>query len=222
MSRTSSSWRSGPSQAPQRSGARTRDVGLLAGVAVVDRQPVAPPQLPRDAPRADVLHPVEVDRRPALGRKRTRPSRTDLDRRPRQLVHAHEPLQRDQRLDRARPSGASTARRGCRARWPRSAPARSSAATTAARACGDRQPREGLPRLRRHAPVLADHAVLRRGRGGGRSRSRWGRGPGVTLSAPRAEVRLDVLVGDHRQAPPDERQDDLARRRGARSARPPG
>jgi hypothetical protein len=36
------------------------DVGLLA--AVPDRDLVAPPQLARDAPGPDVLHPVEVDR----------------------------------------------------------------------------------------------------------------------------------------------------------------
>ena len=76
-----------------------RDVGLLAGVAVVDRQAVAPPQLARDAPGADVLHPVEVDLRLALGVEADLAALDDLDRRLRELVHAHEPLQRDQRLD---------------------------------------------------------------------------------------------------------------------------
>ena len=74
------------------------DVGLLS-VAVPDRDLVAPPQLARDAPRADVLHPVEVAGAAWLGLDAHAPVVHRLDRRAGQLVHAHEPLQRDQRLD---------------------------------------------------------------------------------------------------------------------------
>ena len=99
MSSTSSSWRSSPSHAPQRSGADLRDVRLLAPVAVPDRDPVAPPELARDAPGADVVHPVEVDALPLLGHDPHLVALDDLDRRRGELVHAAEPLERDQRLD---------------------------------------------------------------------------------------------------------------------------
>ena len=67
MSSTSGSWWS--LALPQcahcgRVGARHRV--LAAGVAVPDRDAVAPPQLAADAPVADVLHPVQVDADPAL------------------------------------------------------------------------------------------------------------------------------------------------------------
>ena len=60
---------------------------------------VAPPQLPRDAPGPDVLHPVEIDLGPALGVEPDLTGLDDVDCGLRQLVHAHEPLQRDQRFD---------------------------------------------------------------------------------------------------------------------------
>ena len=75
------------------------DVGLLAGVAVVDRQPVAPPELAADAPGPDALHPVEVDALPALRVDPHAVVADDLDRGLGELVHRAEPLQRDQRLD---------------------------------------------------------------------------------------------------------------------------
>src|SRR6185312_6167545 len=40
---------------------------LAALAAVPGRDPVPPPELPRDAPVADVVHPVEEGLRPALG-----------------------------------------------------------------------------------------------------------------------------------------------------------
>ena len=75
------------------------DVDLLAGVAVPDRDLVPPPELARDAPGPDVLHPVEVDALPLLGRDPHLVALDDLDRRLGQLVHPAEPLQGDQRLD---------------------------------------------------------------------------------------------------------------------------
>ncbi len=72
---------------------------LLAVGPVPDRDPVAPPELARDAPGPDVVHPVEVDALVLLGCDPDLVALDDLDRRRRELVHAAEPLQRDQRLD---------------------------------------------------------------------------------------------------------------------------
>ncbi len=68
--------------------------------SVPDRNPVPPPQLARDAPVADVLHPVDVQLRPAIGDEPDAAVLHDLDRPLRQGLHPHEPLRRDQRLDR--------------------------------------------------------------------------------------------------------------------------
>ena len=80
-------------------GRARRDIGLLASVAVVHRQAMAPPQLAGDAPRPDLLHPVEVNLAPALGEEADVAALDCVDRRLRKLVHAHEPLERDERLD---------------------------------------------------------------------------------------------------------------------------
>ena len=56
VSSTSSSWVTGRRRTA--AGGRAHlDDGHLVGLAVVDGQAVAPPQLARDHPRADVLHP---------------------------------------------------------------------------------------------------------------------------------------------------------------------
>ena len=86
------------------------------------------------------------------------------------------------------------------------APSSSSAATTASRASATGEAREALTRRFVHAPVLADHrdllepvlspdlevvgVVARR-----------------DLERAGAELRIDVVVRDDRQPPPDERQD---------------
>ena len=90
------------------------DVGLVA--AVIDGQPVSPPELARDAPRPDVLQPVQVaaplalgvDPDPALGDRGVR--------RRGQLLHLHEPLERDQRLDPLARALRERAPRACTAR----------------------------------------------------------------------------------------------------------
>src|SRR5262249_17593798 len=74
------------------------DIALVLA-AVPDGDLVAPPELARDAPRADVLHPLEVAALLALGVDVDAAVADDLDRRLGGLVHRHEPLQRDQRLD---------------------------------------------------------------------------------------------------------------------------
>ncbi len=71
----------------------------LAAAAVPHGQLVAPPQLARDAPGADVVHPVEVDALAALG---VEPHAAFVDGRvgrASQLGHLAEPLQGDERLD---------------------------------------------------------------------------------------------------------------------------
>ena len=119
------------------------------------------------------------------GWKRTRPSRTASIAGARELVHAHEPLQRDQRLDARARSGASRGRRACsgsrpaqRALAPRARrrPPRAASATV--------EPGEALARRVGHPPVLADHRVAAARpwrRPISKSLGSW---PGVTFSAP--------------------------------------
>ena len=90
------------------------DVGLVP--AVVDRDLMPPPQLARDAPRADVVQPVQVALALALGVDADPPLLDRGDRGRGQLVHLHEPLQRDQRLDPLARALRVRAPRACRAR----------------------------------------------------------------------------------------------------------
>ena len=78
-----------------RSRPRSRDPVL----AVPHRQLVPPPQLATDAPGAEVLHPVDVHAAPALRREFDLAVAHDLRGRLLELVHAHEPLLADERLD---------------------------------------------------------------------------------------------------------------------------
>ena len=73
---------------------------------------------------------------------------------------------------------------------------------------GDGEAGEGLTRLLGHAPVLADHAVLLEAMTAP-DLEVVGVVAGRDLERAAAEVGLDVVVGDHRQAPADERQHDL-------------
>ena len=78
VSSTSSSWRSGPPHLPGiPPDPRASASCPRARVAIPDRDPVSPPQLARDVPVADVLHPVDVHGRPsARAAMRTAPDRT--------------------------------------------------------------------------------------------------------------------------------------------------
>src|SRR5690348_3078743 len=70
-----------------------------AGIAIPHWNAVAPPQLTRDIPVANVLEPVLVHRDPAF---RDEPYRAGLDGsecRSRQRGHLHKPLIRESRLD---------------------------------------------------------------------------------------------------------------------------
>ena len=79
---------------------RRRGHDLLAAVrAVPHRDAVAPPELARDAPVADVLHPVEVDLVEALRDDPDAPVAHRVDGRLGQRLDLDEPLRRDARLD---------------------------------------------------------------------------------------------------------------------------
>ena len=71
---------------------------VAARVAVEDGDAVAPPDLARDTPVADVLHPAHVGLVPALGNKADAPVVHRLDGRAGQRLHLHEPLRRKARL----------------------------------------------------------------------------------------------------------------------------
>ena len=73
--------------------------GHVAVVAVEGRDAVAPPELARDRPVVDVLHPVEVGRFPCLRQDLNRAVAHDVDGRFCERLDFHEPLPRDHRLD---------------------------------------------------------------------------------------------------------------------------
>ena len=127
------------------------------------------------------------------------------DRGPRQLLHRHEPLERDQRLDPL----ARAVREGHRVRVGLGARDRALRAQRGDDGLARLQRRhagEALARRLGHQAVLADHDELVEpvraadlevvGVVAGRDLQRAG-----------AELRLDVRVGDDPQPPPDERQD---------------
>ncbi len=185
-------------------GRRGGNVGLLAGVAVVDRQAVAPPQLARDAPGADPLHPVEVDAGPALGEEADPAVVDSVDRGLREVVHAHEPLQRNERLDTS--PGAVRVRNFVSERVARAQEAFGFQRRDDGRlGLGDRQTREAS-RLRVHPPVLADHRDHRQVVAAA-DLEVVGVMPRRDLQRTGTELRLHIVVGDDRQASPNERQD---------------
>ena len=79
---------------------RAADARLAAVVAVPRRDAVAPPELARNAPVADVLKPVDVDFREALRHELDAAVLDGFDGRFRERFHLDEPLLRDERLDR--------------------------------------------------------------------------------------------------------------------------
>ena len=178
-------------------------VDLLA--AVPDGDPVAPPQLARDAPGADVLHPLEVAPPLALGADADAAVADDLERGLGELVHAAEPLQRDQRLD---PLAGAVGERdvvrvGLGARDP----------ALLAQRLDHRLARlergealEALAGRRGHAAVLADRGDLLEPVGAA-DLEVVGVVPGRDLQRAGAELGLHVRVGDDLQPPPDDRQD---------------
>src|SRR5205085_11076257 len=73
--------------------------GHVAVVAVERGDAMAPPELARDGPVVDVLHPVEVGRLPRLRDDGDGAVAYRLDGRLRQRFDLDEPLARDHRLD---------------------------------------------------------------------------------------------------------------------------
>ena len=222
MSSTSSSWR----QPSPVGGSLVRaDADDLAVRAVPDRDPVAPPQLARDAPVVHVVDPVEVALAPARpGRSRTRPSRTASPAALRQRLDLDEPLQRQPRLDRRLAPRAVADRVHVR-------PLLGDDPALLAQRGDDRRPcLEPVQPLER--AVRGDHAALvhdgerSAGRAAGRSRSRSGRAPGspsprrCRTPGRRARRRRSGSAGRSAAARPRCRPGaGTARRRGARPPR---
>ena len=159
------------------------DEGLLAGVAVPDRDPVAPPELARDAPGADLAHPVEVDPLPLAGRDPHLVALDHLDRRRRQLVHAAEPLQRDQRLDPLagavrEGNGVGVGLLGAERRPPRAGPATTVSCASAAVRPAKRSPASSVRRPSGPITTISSSPCLRPI---SKSLGSW---PGVIFSAP--------------------------------------
>ncbi len=169
---------------------------------------MTPPELSRDAPRPDVSHPLEVDPLVVLGDDPNTVVLHGLDRRDGELVHATEPLQRDQWLD---PLAGPVRERNrvqvglLGAQLPLLAERRNH------RHLGFRrgQPGEPLARLLGHPAVLADHDDLLEPVSAADlevvrivpRRDLQGAGP---------ELRIDVLVDDDLQATADQRQHAVA------------
>ena len=171
--------------------------------AVPDRDLVTPPQLTRDTPRADVLHPVQVDAAEALGREPHATVLDGLDRGIRERAHVAEPLQRQQRFD-ALP--ASVRERDVVGVLDLGAHRvdRAQVGDDLGSALDRRQACVGLAGECRHATVLADDADLVQAVAA-RDLEVIGVVCGRHLEGAGPERRVHVLVGDDRQLPPDER-----------------
>ena len=85
---------------------RTTDIDL-SGVVVPRRDPMAPPELPADAPVLDVAHPLEIGARPVLRDETDGAVLDGLDRRRGERRDAHIPLVREVGLD-DRPGAVAT------------------------------------------------------------------------------------------------------------------
>ncbi len=177
-------------------------------VAVPDRNPVSPPELPGDAPVADILHPLGVLVAAALGDEPEPPVGVGLERRRRERRHPHEPLVREPWLDHRVAAITVSHRVAVVLLGLPSRPSASNSCTTRLRASNRSSPRSAParlrhPRLRRHdvdlgqAVPLADLEVDRI----------VGRGH---LDGAGAELLVDRLVGDDRDLAVDDRQQHLA------------
>ena len=166
---------------------------------------MAPPELARDAPGADLLHPVEVDALAALRVETHAPFAHGGDRGRGELLHLAEPLQRDERLD---------AVAGARAVPDAVAPGLLVAQQALLAQVGDdervrflgRQPRVTLAGGLRHAALEADHGDLVEPVAP-RDLEVVRIVTGRDLEGARADIGLDVLVADDRHLAPDERHD---------------
>ena len=170
-----------------------------------DRDLVAPPELPRDAPVGRLLEGLDREAVLALGVVADAPLAQRLDRRARELVHPAPPLGRDERLD---PRVAALAR-------PHRVAVGLALLELAALLEPGDDPRVGL-RLRHALEALCREPAVRPDHG---QRLEVVVAPdlevdrvvaGRDLERARAELGLDARVGDHGHPPPDDRDDDLA------------
>ena len=221
MSSTSSSCRTGPPQAGQRS----RSVRLTLvrpqprRLAVPHRDAVAPPELAGDAPVADALQPVGVVVAPALGDELEGAVAVPL---PARAGRAAPSARTTDRTAAARPpcrSGSSGPPRAGAARPCSSSPAASNSATTRRARLEAVEPLEPLrrgqadPRLGRHdvdAGQVVPAADLEVGRVVRRR----------DLHRAGAERGIHGVVGDDGDQPVHERQPELAADQVRGSARP--
>ena len=169
---------------------------------------MAPPELAREDPGAQVAHPLEVHARPPLRHEPHLAALDHLDRGLRELVHPHEPLQAYERLD-PLPGAMRERDRVAVGLLEADAPLRAKGLHDGPPRLDRRQPDESLRRRVVKPPVLTDHhdllepvgapdlEVVRIVAGGDLERSG-------------AELRVDVLVDDDREAPADERKDAVA------------
>ena len=213
--------------APQRAGV-ARGLGLrarlvlaardedLAAVAVPGRDLVAPPELARDRPVLDVLHPLVVGVDPLRGIELDRAGLDRVDRLAGDaravaagLGHRHEPLVGEHRLDDLAGAHADRHRVLVRHRLLEEA--------LRLEVAQHRLPRVvAVEALVRRGAVLVDLRVEREDRD---QRDAVAQRAGVVvevvragdLDAARAELAVDEVVGDDRNAPVAERQvDELA------------
>ncbi len=200
MSSTSSSWRSGTILRQAVLAPHFRLVAPdvdVARIVVPRRDAMAPPQLPRDAPVLDVVHPLEVGLAPVLGDELDAPVLDCRDGRLGERLGAHVPLIRQQRLDDdAAAVAAGNHRRvvgdaleqALRLEVRDNALARLEAIEAAISCrCVVVEPRVEVEHADlRQAVALADFVVVEVVRR-------------RDLHAARAELRVDVLVGDDRE-----------------------
>ncbi len=172
-----------------------------------DRDLVTPPQLAGDAPGADVLHPVHVDARVVLGPEANLAGPHHVDGGLGQLLHPHEPLERDQRLD---PLARALRERHLVRVGLGAGDQALLAQLGHDRLAGllDGHPAEALRRLVGDARILTDHADLRQSVAAA-DLEVVGVVPGGDLQRAGAEFGLDVVVGDDLQLAADQRQDRL-------------
>ena len=197
----STAMRSAVSGAPPASAGGDLDLAHplpVAVAAVPGRDLVPPPDLPRDAPVADVLHPVVVGALPLLGDDARALLAHRGERRLRERLRAHEPLRRERGLDDGVAAVAVPERDGVLLAPHEQAAllevgddrlARREAVEPGVRPGRRRHPRRVVHDAGRGEvvppPGLEVVRVVRRG----------------DLERPRAERRVDRGVGDHRHAP---------------------
>ena len=177
-----------------------------APVAVPGRHPVSPPELARDAPVVDVVHPLEVGAGPVLGHEPRAAVLHGGDGGLGEGLDAHEPLGRHERLDHG-VAAAALSHRVPVVLDPLEQPLGLEPLDDGL-ARGQAVPARERPRLGRHPAVLADHRHL-----GQLVPPAHLEVVGVVgrrhLDGPGPEPGVDEPVRDHRQLAADDGQAQL-------------